>query len=406
MQQFVGRWFKISLVSLGVVALLGCILRYKIAYSLPVINQKYLLHAHSHFAFTGWITQVLMACLIGHLYTNDRLIDLKKYNLLLIANLVCAYGMLISFSLQGYALFSIILSTLSIFVSYAFAIVYWRDLNRCTKTIAHNWFKTAVIFNALSSIGPFTLAFIMATKNMHEQWYMGAIYFFLHFQYNGWFFFSCMGLFAAYLSKLGINVKYCNKIFVLFTLALLPEFFLTILWFNFPVWLYTIIVIGAAMQWVGFGYTLLSVSSAVKKIQGNILPEAKWLGGFAALALCIKIVLQGLSVIPSLNQLVFGFRPIVIGYLHLVFLGIVTLFIIAYGIQQHYIIPSKPVSKVIYAFAAGVILNEVLLMAQGLAALWYINILFINQLLLAAAVLMFSAAFVIAFYQFSFSKKS
>lgn len=253
MQQFLRKWSKISLVSLAVVALLGCILRYKIAYSLPVINQKYLLHAHSHFAFTGWITQVLMACLVGYLNSNNRLTGLKKYNTLLSANLVCAYGMLVSFLLQGYALFSIVFSTLSIFVSYAFAIIYWRDLNRCTKTNANNWFKAAVIFNALSSLGPFSLAFMMATKNMHEQWYMGAVYFFLHFQYNGWFFFSCVGLFAAYLSKLGIAVKYWNKIFALFAIALVPEFFLTILWFNSPVCLYTIIVIGAAMQWVAFG---------------------------------------------------------------------------------------------------------------------------------------------------------
>lgn len=151
-------------------------------------------------------------------------------------------------------------------------------------------------------------------------------------------------------------------------------------------------------------YTLASVRTAVKQLRGNILTEAKWLGGFVALALCIKIVLQGLSVIPSLNQLVFGFRPIVIGYLHLVFLGVVTLFIIAYCVQHHYVIISKPVSKAIFAFAAGVILNEALLMAQSMAALWYINIPFINQLLLAAAVLMFSAAVIIASYQFSFLK--
>jgi len=406
MQQFVGKWFKISLVSLAVVALLGCVLRYKIAYSLPVIDQKFLLHAHSHFAFAGWITQVLMACLVGCLKNSSIGAIRKKYNILLTVNLVCAYGMLISFALQGYALFSITFSTLSILVSYAFAITYWRDLNRSIKTNAHNWFKAAVIFNALSSLGAFSLAYMMAIKNMHQQWYMGAIYFFLHFQYNGWFFFGCMGLFLAELSKLGIASKYSNLVFVLFTLAIVPNYFLAVLWLHPPLWLYSIIIAGAALLWVALWYAILSVKPVIKQLLHHTPTAAKWVGRLAALALCIKIVLQGFSVIPSLNQLVFGFRPIVIGYLHLVFLGISTLFIIAYGIQQHYITISKTISKAIYAFTAGVILNEALLMAQGLAALWYINIPFINQLLLAAAVTMFSSCFVMSSCQFGLFKKT
>jgi len=151
---------------------------------------------------------------------------------------------------------------------------------------------------------------------------------------------------------------------------------------------------------------MLSISQIKKQLLHNIPSQAKWLGGFAALALCIKIVLQELSVIPSLNQLVFGFRPIVIGYLHLVFLGIVTLFIFAYGIQKQYVVITKTTRNAIYAFAAGVIFNEALLMVQSLGALLYVNIPLVNQLLLAAALLMFFAAFMMAFCQFRLTTKA
>ena len=45
-------------------------MRYKIAYYLPFIEQANFLHAHSHFAFSGWITQVLMVLMWAFLVQN------------------------------------------------------------------------------------------------------------------------------------------------------------------------------------------------------------------------------------------------------------------------------------------------------------------------------------------------
>ncbi|HVX49284.1 MAG TPA: hypothetical protein VHB48_03975 [Chitinophagaceae bacterium] len=405
MQQFVQKWFRVSLASLALVAFLGCILRYKILFPLPAVNQKYLLHAHSHFAFAGWVTQALMACLVGCLAGSNKQVNIKKYDALLGANIVCAYGMLVSFPFQGYGLFSIIFSTLSIFVSYAFAFVYWRDLNRLPKNPSASWFKAAVLFNAVSSLGAFSLAFMMATKNTHEQWYMAAVYFFLHFQYNGWFFFGCMGLFTQYLSTRGLLQKHWQKTFALFFLAVIPEYFLTVLWMSLPAWLYTIIVCATILQLAGFLFLVLSVKPVLKRLLTGVTVPAKWLAGMSALALSIKLALQALSVIPSLNQLVFGFRPIVIGYLHLVFLGIVSLFLLAYALQNKYLLQSRALVSGLYGFAAGIVVNELLLMAQGLGALWYINIPYINYMLLAAAVIMFLSAFNVAVNEYYIQKK-
>jgi hypothetical protein len=391
MQRFIQQWIKISLASLAVVALLGCVLRYKIAFSLPFIDQKYLLHAHSHFAFSGWITQALMACLVGYLFNQGLNNLLKKYRILLTANLLTACGMLFTFPWEGYGLYSIVFSTLSIFVSYFFAVIYWRDLNRLTqKNIAHSWFKLAVLFNAVSSIGAFSLAFMMATKNMHQEWYMAAIYFFLHFQYNGWFFFGCMGLFTVFLLHRDIDKKYLGIVFQSFAYSVVPIYFLSILWAKLPAWLYVIIVLSALSQTAGFVLLVIVVKRQIKNMLLYVPRTAVWLAGFAAFALLIKLSLQLFSVIPSLNQLVFGFRPIVIGYLHLVFLGITTFFILSYSILQSYIVVYRLTWRGICVFSIGVIVNEGLLMVQGITALAYTSLPYINELLLAAAIIMFT----------------
>src|SRR6476469_4420968 len=203
------KWIRIALINLSIVALLGVTMRYKIAYSFPFIDQKKFLHAHSHFAFSGWITMALMILLVAYLAKQQGNVILLRYKWVLVANLVTAYGMLFSFPFQGYGLYSITFSTLSIFVSYIFALMYWKDLNRLPeKNICHLWFKAAVLFNAISSLGAFTLAGMMATKTIHQNWYLQAVYFFLHFQYNGWFFFACMGLFIDKLWEYGCRSKY------------------------------------------------------------------------------------------------------------------------------------------------------------------------------------------------------
>ncbi len=122
------KWLQLSFLNLLIVAAIGVVLRYKIAYSLSFIDQKKLLHGHSHFAFSGWVSLALMAFIVSRLSVHRGQDLFKKYNRILFANLLCAYGMLVSFPIQGYGLFSILFSTLSLFVSYWFAILVWRDI--------------------------------------------------------------------------------------------------------------------------------------------------------------------------------------------------------------------------------------------------------------------------------------
>lgn len=392
------KWIRIALFNLLLVAFIGVVLRYKILFSLPFVDQKHLLHGHSHFAFSGWVTQILMALMIDVVGTQKKQNLFPKYRWLLYANLITAYGMLLSFPLQGYGLFSISFSTLSIFVSYIFAVRLWNDINTIPqKQVSYLWFKASLIWNALSSIGAFALAFMMATKTIHQNWYLAAVYFFLHFQYNGWFLFACIGLFFYQLHKANIIHASFIKIFWLFTLSCIPAYFLSTLWMHLPLWIYLLVIAAAIMQVIGWGLFIPNIS-AVKKIFSHTTNKIFFtLIYLSAVAFSIKLLLQLGSTIPSLSDLAFGFRPIVIGYLHLVLLGVITLFILGYCFYIQPTLFNNINNKGVKIFAFGVVLNEFLLMLQGVTFMGYIIIPHGNEALLVAALVLFSGLLLLNF---------
>jgi hypothetical protein len=99
------------------------------------------------------------------------------------------------------------------------------------------------------------------------------------------------------------------------------------------------------------------------------------------IAFVIKLVLQCLSTIPSLSQYAFGFRPVVIGYLHLSFLGIITFFIFGY-IQQ--VVTLNRIG--VYTFIVGVLITEITLMLQGFENIGFSALPFANYILFIASI--------------------
>lgn len=389
------NWLQLSLINLLIVAFLGVVLRYKIAFSLPLIDQKNLLHGHSHFAFSGWITQALMALVVHRLSAYSNKVNFKRYNWLLWANALCAYGMLVSFPAQGYGLFSIVFSTLELFVSYIFMGYVWKDISHANqKGIILNWFKAGSFFNALSSGGAWSLAIMMATKHMHQHLYLGSVYFFLHFQYNGWFLFTVLGLLFEKLEASRLMFQSLRPLFWIFALACIPAYFLSALWMPIPTFAYILVVAAAIAQMTGWVWTLKLIIRKRKFLKQHITNVPFKIITLSFIALTIKFTLQLGSTIPSLSTLAFGFRPIVIGYLHLVLLGVISLFIIGYTMHLGIIENNARIKAGIGIFISGIILNEAILMIQGFAAMGYIAIPYINEALFCIATLMFSGLFI------------
>ena len=383
-------WLKISLTNLCIVAILGLLMRYKIGFEFPYFDQKHLQHAHSHFAFAGWLGHTLMVLMVYFIQTKITDFKGNKYKKIIVANLICSYGMLISFIIEGYGLVSIVLSTASIFVSYIFAYRFIKDLKLLDDDlVAKSWFKAALFFNVISSLGTFYLAYMMATKNVVQDWYLSSIYYYLHFQYNGWFFFACMGLAFGFLNLRKSEHSFYKTSFKLFAIACVPAYFLSTLWLDLPLWIYVITVISAIIQVFAWFRLIPFLLKTRKNVLENYSPLLKYILLFVSFALSIKLLLQLGSTVPIISQLAFGFRPVVIAYLHLILLGIITLFLLFYIYANHLILISKNIKYGVFLFTVGVLLNEIVLAVQGIAAFSYTIIPYINEILFGVAIILF-----------------
>lgn len=389
MDSSIKKWLGWTLFNLAIVALYGVVMRYKIAFDFPFFDQKNLLHAHSHFAFSGWISQVLYAGLMWISFPYLSQLQRKKYHWLMALNLIASFGMLIAFTIQGYKAISISFSTLSIFIAVAFAIVFIKDLKCSPKAHpAKRWTTMGLLLNVVSAAGPLFLAYMMASKNIDHNYYLGSVYYYLHFQYSGWFFFGSMAIMVNYLPA---NFPSLNKYFNVFAVTVIPTFFLSILWVKLPNWVYAVTVLATFLQLIAWLILLLKLFRYFRPLTKSAA-WFKWFFYVAAVALTLKFTLQAVSVVPSLSQLVFGFRPIVIAYLHLVLLGVYSLFLLGFLFEQKVIQPTKQAKLMAFVFMFGVLLNELFLGIQGVASFAYIAVPLINELLFGAAVVLLLGA--------------
>ena len=397
------QWVYIALFNFLLVAVLGVLMRYKIAFEFPVLNQKYLQHAHSHFAFAGWVGQLIMVFMVATLAPLISEKRLQQYQYLLLFNFFTALGMLVSFTIQGYGPVAIAFSTGSLIVNYTFSYLYYTDLKNTERRVYTPWFKTALLLNVLSTIGTFILIYIMVTRNVNQHLYLGSIYGYLHFQYNGWFLFACIGLFLNYI-KAYIKTPISKSIFRLFAYSVLPAYGLSVLWLHLSWPLYIVIVAAALAQtagwWLLFQY--------VRKLDFKNWPLPRMIKNlfvFAALAFSLKILLQLFSVIPAVSQWSFGFRPVVIAYLHLVLLAFFSMFLIVYAYSQNYIRQNKALNVGLVLFTTGVVANELVLAVQGVSSFDYHSLPYANQMLFGAAVLLLLSLLVINISQYVKGKK-
>jgi len=397
MKRTIASGLKLSVFNLVIVALLGMLMRYKIAFSFPIADQKFMLESHFHFAFYGWITSCIYMFILK--YLQEKKPDLKKtglYRNLITINFVAAYGMLVSFFVAGYSWASISFILLGLLVSLVFSFTFFTGLKGVSGK-AKIWFQTGLIFAVLSSIGAFSISYMLMTKSVTADGYLASHYFFLHFQYNGFFLFSCIGLIIYSLSKRDVHIsKEQNRIiFWLMFFGCLFGYGLSVLWMNLPLWIYLPIVIAAIMQTVGSVKIYLWIKGLWTKIKEIQSPIERALLTYAGAAFAIKIVLQLGSTIPSISHFAFGFRNIVIAYLHLILLMCISSFLLSRIIDTDYFKITKPFKIGIVLFMIGVFLNELMLGIVGLFSFTYTFIPYTHEILLVITVLIFISTLMI-----------
>ncbi|WP_047414455.1 hypothetical protein [Cellulophaga sp. Hel_I_12] len=355
----------IAFIYFTIAAFFGVVLRLFAIADIP-INYKFFVHTHSHIALLGWV-YVAITTLLYYAYLGKQQVS-STYKWLFVFTQVTLIGMLLTFPFQGYALFSIIFSTLFLFASYWFTWFFIKKTPIHHKTLASfKMIKMALIYLVISSIGPWALGVIMTVLGPLSIWYRMAIYFYLHFLYNGWMLLTLVGLFMYLLEQHQIlfSKKHFKFFIWILQTGIIATFFLSTLWTNPAKVFYVLGGIGALCQAIAFvflGYRLYNEREKLKPIFSKF--QKRILSSIAVL-LGLKVVLQIASAFPYIANLAATYLSFTIGYLHLTFLGVVSLSL--FFLLDYFKIFSID-KKSIYLYSMGFLGTEILIFYKGFVA--------------------------------------
>ena len=361
----------ISVFNFFVLALVGLLLRAYPIFQLSFLSYKYLLHAHSHFAFGGWITPVLMFLILKFFPELQTASAYRHWRNSIVLMLTGAYGMLLSFPFQGYGAVSIIFSTLSIGAGSYAAVLSWSIIRR-PKTISQSFLIASFLYFFLAALGPFATGPLIVMGKAGTPIYFNAIYFYLHFQYNGFFSFVLFAVLYKMIEARG-SAHNGRKVFWILNLSCLPAYFLSVLWTKPAFIFYLLGGAAAAVQLAAVILLLKDLTGFGWKhnIQG-------WLLRLSIIAFVAKCIFQLASAFPAIANLAYQNRNFIIAYLHLVLIGFISLFVFGVIVESW-----KRIMRVgVFIFLLGFVTTELLLVLQAagfiqfLSPMVYLRLLF------------------------------
>jgi hypothetical protein len=380
---------RFSFFNLFLVAVLGLMLRsYLLADFFP-FDYRNLLHGHSHFAFGGWIQPVLVWLILKYMPFLANQISYHHWRNIVWLTLFSAYGMLFSFPLEGYAAVSITFSTIAVAAGIYLSAAVWKASKKYNSQTAVRFLRTGLFFQLLSFAGPFAIGPLIAIGKAGSVLYFDAVYFYLHFQYNGWFLFAALAVLYVLLERQK-PTKYGKRVHQLFYLSTVPAYCLSMLWHQ-PNGVFFVIGGSAAMvQLAGMFYFIKDAAVPVRK-RKSFISRMLFLAGSAFV---LKLLLQAMSALPFIASLAYVQRNFIIAYLHLVLLGCFSILFFALVLQKCNI-HNHLFRWGFVAFFVAFITTEVLLVSQALTVTLHFYIPALPYLLFVCSVLFPAGAFLL-----------
>ena len=349
--------------------LLGLSLR--VSYIADVFfNIRHITHSHSHIGLLGWIYTILSS-LICQYFLRET--DRKPYFILFLCTQFCILGMLFSFPFGGYFLYSIIFSSLFIICTYWFSIFFLKRSKKYNfirfsisksvdvendKPLSLKFVHWGIYFLILSSIGIWLLPVAIVKAGKGSDWYNSALYFFLHFQYNGWFLAVLFGLLVGEIEhKSLLNSKRLKGALYNFVIGTIGS--VTLSWvgfFNEPI----LYIIGNIS-----GFLLLASIFELYRAYMQLEKPAFLMQMFLLLCM-LKTIFMFLGSFPWIAEVVLPNREFVISYLHFTFLGVIgfgVLHFLEKNLHIHF--PYWSLSLYTTAFVG----SEILITYKGIAIL-------------------------------------
>jgi putative membrane protein len=281
--------------------------------------------------------------------------------------------MLFSFPFGGYFLYSIIFSSLFIICTYWFSIFFLKRSKKYNfirfsisksvdvendKPLSLKFVHWGIYFLILSSIGIWLLPVAIVKAGKGSDWYNSALYFFLHFQYNGWFLAVLFGLLVGEIEhKSLLNSKRLKGALYNFVIGTIGS--VTLSWvgfFNEPI----LYIIGNIS-----GFLLLASIFELYRAYMQLEKPAFLMQMFLLLCM-LKTIFMFLGSFPWIAEVVLPNREFVISYLHFTFLGVIgfgVLHFLEKNLHIHF--PYWSLSLYTTAFVG----SEILITYKGIAIL-------------------------------------
>lgn len=390
-----GNLSRISLVFLFLIALIGVLMRAVPFIQLP-LEYSHLLHSHSHTAFQGWVYTAMLLLVCSMFFTPEQIAK-RRFTLQFKLTIPVVLGIMVSFSLQGYGFYSILFSSLFQLLNYWFIFSLFKEFDSFyrekEKPVSVKFVIAGQWLGLLSTLAPWFIGILSAKGMQQTEPYNSAIFFFLHFQYNGWFLFTAIGLFYKWLETDGENYStiMAKRFYYLFTFAVIPAYALSLLGMSYGRYVYIPAVISAVVQL----YSQLVFFQSIKGVYSRWKTgKSVWLRMFILTALvsfCIKIDLQFLSILPLFKSLAFFSRGVIISYVHLSLIGVISCFLLGLMFHKGWLGFGKFSKSGSALFITGFIFTEILIASSGAGFGFYPLPLLIFSGVMAAGVLLILA---------------
>jgi hypothetical protein len=274
--------------------------------------------------------------------------------------------MLLSFPLQGYGAVSIMASSLHMALSYMILVILWKRSAEWPAAGSRSLTRWAIILFVCSTLGVWAIGPIIATGNQAKEIYYWAIQWFLHFQFNGWFWFAAMAVGVRWAERQGMDLRLDRLTLALWIISAILTYALAIAWSEPHPAVFATVSIGVMLQlWAAV--RTFRVLLRLRRHAAERFPVwGKVLVGLALVSMAMKVLVQAAVAIPEVAVMGFTLRHYVIGFIHLNTLATMTSLLLAYAVDQRWLDTARPLVRAgLSLLTAGIIASEMLLFGQG-----------------------------------------
>jgi hypothetical protein len=357
------RWFRVALLDLFLAGIIGALLRAMFIWEIPFVRFRPWLHGHSHAAMLGWL---FIGIVVVMIHDGGRGGLNKKIRWLLIGLQTAVIGMLLSFPVQGYGPVSITASSIHMVLAYVMLVILWRRAQEWPKGGSRALTRWSIAMFFLSTLGVWAIGPIIATGHQSHEIYYWSIQWFLHFQFNGWFWFAAIAMGVRWAERQGFNIRLDGLTLALWIISAVFTYALAIAWSEPLPAVFATVSVGVLLQVWAAVRTLRILLRLREKAEERFPLWGKILVGVALVSMALKVIVQAAVAIPEVAIIGFTLRQYVIGFIHLNTLATMTTLLLAYAILQKWWDTSRPLVRAgLWLLLVGIVASELLLFGQG-----------------------------------------